>query len=105
MSDAHEILGNVAAALAAETHESGRKTLEVLRIRSPELIELTEQTGEDLVATSASFIEVLLASLRQQAEPPWVEYDLTPKGRELGEALQRIESWGRTYMADPQAEA
>ena len=75
MSDAHEILGNVAAALAAETHESGRKTLEVLRIRSPELIELTEQTGEDLVATSASFIEVLLASLRQQAEPPWVEYE------------------------------
>src|SRR6266566_7870113 len=37
--------------------------------------------------------------------PPWVEYDLTPKGRELREALRRIESWGRTSMADPQAEA
>ena len=24
--------------------------------------------------------------------PPWVEYELTPKGRELGEALYRIES-------------
>jgi DNA-binding HxlR family transcriptional regulator len=37
--------------------------------------------------------------------PPWVEYELTPKGHELGEALQRIESWGRTYMADPSSEA
>lgn len=33
--------------------------------------------------------------------PPWVEYDLTPKGRELGEALRRIEDWGRKYMAEP----
>jgi DNA-binding HxlR family transcriptional regulator len=33
--------------------------------------------------------------------PPWVEYELTPKGRELGEALYRIETWGRTYMAEP----
>ena len=37
--------------------------------------------------------------------PPWVEYELTPKGRELGDALRRIESWGRTYMADPLNEA
>jgi DNA-binding HxlR family transcriptional regulator len=35
--------------------------------------------------------------------PPWVEYDLTPKGRELGLALRRLENWGRTYMADPVA--
>src|SRR5262249_21722577 len=33
--------------------------------------------------------------------PPWVEYELTPKGRELGEALRRIETWGRTHMAEP----
>jgi DNA-binding HxlR family transcriptional regulator len=37
--------------------------------------------------------------------PPWVEYKLTPKGQELGEALHRIESWGRTYMANPPIEA
>jgi len=37
--------------------------------------------------------------------PPWVEYELTPKGRELGEALRRIESWGRTHMAEPLDEA
>src|SRR5438270_3703766 len=51
------------------------KTLEVLRTRSPELITLTDQTGEDLVATSAGFIEILLASLLQTAELPWAEYE------------------------------
>lgn len=32
--------------------------------------------------------------------PPWVEYDLTPKGHELGLALRRLEEWGKTHMAD-----
>ena len=31
--------------------------------------------------------------------PPWVEYDLTPSGRALGEALSPIEAWGRTFMS------
>ncbi len=33
--------------------------------------------------------------------PPWVEYKLTPKGRELGEALLDLERWGRAYMNEP----
>src|SRR6266516_1452421 len=33
--------------------------------------------------------------------PPWVEYDITERGRELGVALQRLEAWGRSHMADP----
>ena len=33
--------------------------------------------------------------------PPWVEYELTEKGQKLGEALRRLEEWGRTYMAEP----
>ena len=33
--------------------------------------------------------------------PPWVEYQLTPKGRELGIALNKLEAWGRSYMAEP----
>ena len=33
--------------------------------------------------------------------PPWVEYDLTPKGHELAEALKRLEDWGKTHMIDP----
>ena len=34
--------------------------------------------------------------------PPWVEYDLTPKGRELGMALRRLEQWGRAHMTEPE---
>lgn len=30
--------------------------------------------------------------------PPWVEYELTSKGRELAQALSSLEAWGRTYM-------
>ena len=30
--------------------------------------------------------------------PPWVEYELTERGRELGTALGPIEDWGRTHM-------
>jgi DNA-binding HxlR family transcriptional regulator len=33
--------------------------------------------------------------------PPWVEYELTPKGRQLGEALEVLEDWGRHHMAQP----
>jgi DNA-binding HxlR family transcriptional regulator len=33
--------------------------------------------------------------------PPWVEYDLTPKGRQLGEALAELEQWGEAYMKTP----
>ncbi len=37
--------------------------------------------------------------------PPWVEYDLSPKGRELGLALRRLEQWGRSYMNEPISQA
>jgi diguanylate cyclase (GGDEF)-like protein len=70
-----DVLGALARGLAADTTESGRKTLEVVRARSPELILLSEETGEDLVATSAGFIDMLLASLRSDVELPWAEYD------------------------------
>ncbi|HWO72682.1 MAG TPA: helix-turn-helix domain-containing protein [Dehalococcoidia bacterium] len=33
--------------------------------------------------------------------PPWVEYGLTEKGVELGNALKRLEEWGRAYMSEP----
>ena len=70
-----DVLGALANGLAADTTESGRKALEVVRARSPELILLSEDTGEDLVATSAGFIDMLLASLRSDVELPWAEYD------------------------------
>jgi DNA-binding HxlR family transcriptional regulator len=33
--------------------------------------------------------------------PPWVEYDLTPKGHQLGQALAALERWGQSYMKEP----
>src|SRR5216684_1691365 len=82
MSDSSEILGALASGLATDTAESGRKTLDVLRSRSPELFELSEQTGEDLVATSAGFIDALLASLRGDVDLPWSEFEV--RAREHG---------------------
>src|SRR5882762_1141380 len=70
-----EVLSALASGLAADTIESGRKTLEVVRARSPEIVLLSEETGEDLVATSAGFIEILLTSLRSDIEQPWGQYE------------------------------
>ncbi|MEX2246465.1 MAG: helix-turn-helix domain-containing protein [Dehalococcoidia bacterium] len=33
--------------------------------------------------------------------PPWVEYDLTPKGQQLAEALATLTQWGGAYMTEP----
>ena len=70
-----DVLGTLASGLGVDSHESGRKALEVVRERSPELVSLAEQTGEDLVATSAGFIDMLLASLRSDIEPPWGDFE------------------------------
>ncbi|MSQ41594.1 MAG: transcriptional regulator [Dehalococcoidia bacterium] len=32
--------------------------------------------------------------------PPWVEYELSAQGRELGEALSPLERWGRRHLAN-----
>ncbi|MDO9444074.1 MAG: transcriptional regulator [Chloroflexi bacterium HGW-Chloroflexi-9] len=32
--------------------------------------------------------------------PPWVEYELTERGRELAEALGPLATWGREHLAD-----
>src|ERR1700676_4689896 len=87
VSDSGDVLAALATGLAADTIESGRKTLEVVRARSPELVLLTEETGEDLGATSAGFIDMLLASLRSDVELPWAEFD------------QRSRSFGRLRAA------
>jgi diguanylate cyclase (GGDEF)-like protein len=70
-----DVLGTLASGLGVDSRESGRKAMEVVRARSPELIALGEQTGEDLVSTSAGFIEMLLASLRSDVELPWAEFE------------------------------
>ncbi len=90
MSDASDVLGALASGLAVDTAESGKKAIEVLRARSPELFELSEQTGEDLVATSVSFIDVLLATLRVEDELPWKEYDLRARAHGRLRAAQGV---------------
>ena len=70
-----DVLNALAIGLAADTAESGRKALEVVRVRSPELLRMSEQTGEDLLASSTTFIEVLLKSLRSDVELPWSHFE------------------------------
>ena len=76
-----DVLNALAIGLAADTSESGKKALEVVRARSPELPRI-EQTGEDLLATSVSFIDALLLALRSDIEPPWAHYE--ERAREQG---------------------
>jgi DNA-binding HxlR family transcriptional regulator len=33
--------------------------------------------------------------------PPWVEYELTPVGQELAQALRGLDEWGRAHLAEP----
>ena len=74
-SYAVDVLGTLASGLAVDSRESGRRALEVVLERSPELVTLTEQTGEDLVSTAAGFIEMMLTSLRRDVELPWLEFE------------------------------
>jgi len=90
MSDPSAILGALASGLAADTAESGRKTVDVLRSRSPELFDLSEQTGEDLVATSAGFIDALLASLRADAALPWSAFEARARAHGRLRAAQGV---------------
>ncbi len=32
--------------------------------------------------------------------PPWVEYELTARGRELGDALAPLQGWGRRHLTN-----
>lgn len=77
-----DVLGTLASGLGVDSMENGRKALEVVRARSPELVLISEQTGEDLVTTSAGFIDMLLAPLRNDIEPPWLDFE--QRSREYG---------------------
>jgi diguanylate cyclase (GGDEF)-like protein len=76
------VLATLASGLVVDSMESGRKALEVVRARSPELVRLSEQTGEDLVTTSAGFIEMLLTSVRTDVDLPWPAFET--RAREYG---------------------
>jgi diguanylate cyclase (GGDEF)-like protein len=77
-----DVLSALAAGLAADTGQTGQKTLKVIRARSPEMLRLSEDTGEDLIATSAGFIDMLLMSLRSDVELQWSRHET--RTREYG---------------------
>jgi diguanylate cyclase (GGDEF)-like protein len=72
---AAEVLNSLALGLAADSALAGRKTLAVIQARSPELVRSSEGTGEDLIATSGRFVDMLLTSLRSDVELPWADYE------------------------------
>jgi hypothetical protein len=72
---AADVLNSLAVGLAADSTMTGLKTLTVVRMRSPELVRLGEDTGEDLLASSSRFIDMLLMSLRSDVELPWSDYE------------------------------
>ena len=82
-----DLLATLASGLGVDSRDTGRKALEVVRTRSPELIVVAEQTGEDLVGTSAGFIEMLLTALRYDVEMPWASFE------------QRTRDYGRLRAA------
>src|SRR3989475_1614793 len=77
-----DVLSALAAGLAADAAQTGRKALKVIRGRSPELVRLSEKTGDDLISTSADYIDILLTSLRSDVEVPWS--DREQQTREFG---------------------
>src|ERR1700694_1942910 len=85
--DSATLLAAIAVGLAADTRESGKKALGVIKARSPELLHPYEQAGEDLAATAAGVIDVLLASLQSSADLPWFIYE------------QRARAYGRLRAA------
>ena len=85
--DPADLLSALASGLAADVNETARKAVEVVRARSPELVRLSRETGEDLVRMSAGFIEILLTSLRTDTELQWSLYD------------QKIRDYGRLRAA------
>ena len=72
---AADVLNSLAMSLAADSDATGFKSLTVIRVRSPELVRLGEDTGENLLAFASRFVDMLLMSLRSDVDLPWSEYE------------------------------
>ncbi|HXC77547.1 MAG TPA: GGDEF domain-containing protein [Candidatus Acidoferrum sp.] len=72
--DARDLLAAIAIGLAADTRDSSRRALGVIKARSPDLLS-PYLSGEDLAETAVGFIDVLLASLHAESDLPWFLYD------------------------------
>lgn len=87
---------------------NGKWTLHILR----ELMDGRRRFNELARAVGAVSSRTLCSRLRSLEEqgilvreikntiPPWVEYELTEKGRALNAVIDSIVEWGSTYMQD-----
>jgi diguanylate cyclase (GGDEF)-like protein len=87
---AANILNSLAVALAADSAITGQKTLTVISARSPQVVRMGEDAGEDLLATSSRFIDMLLMSLRSDVELPWPDYEQRTRAYGQLQAAQGI---------------
>ena len=85
-----DVLSSLAVGLAADATLTGRKTMKVIRARAPDLVRMSEDTGEDLISTAAGFIDILLTSLRSEVEVPWSEYEQRTRGYGRLKAAQGV---------------
>src|SRR5258705_10848146 len=76
------VLSALAGGLSADVADVARKSLEVVRVRSPELIRHSDEAGEDMMASAVDFIDMLLTSLQTEVEQNW--HQLEQKTRDFG---------------------
>ena len=84
---ADEMLSALVDELEVHPTERGKRVLKVWRARSPALVMQSEERGENPVATASEFMEMLLGSLRSDAELNWS--DCEQRSREYGRLRAR----------------
>lgn len=84
---AGDILSALVDELEVDPAELGQRALKVWRERSPALVMLSENTGENPVATAAGFMQMLLGSLGSDADLDWS--DCEQRSREYGRRRAR----------------
>ena len=107
---ASELLSELADRLSADSLDSGRVVAESVRALEPDLLRMQQDGSsiEELVRTSAGFLEVLFRSLRADASVPWEKYYTTAretsrrfaeKGIPLESVLEGVAVFRRTVLA------
>ena len=72
-------------------------------MRFSEISQVIPQISDRLLSMRLKELESfgIIARRVWDAAPVRVEYDLTPKGHQLGQALLALERWGQSYMTEP----
>ncbi len=78
------VLSALAAGLSADVADVASKSLDVIRVRSPDLVRHSDEAGEDMMVSATDFIQMLLTSLQTEVEQNWEE--LERKTRDYGRA-------------------